>query len=319
MLAETGDDGTPIAYNRVGGVVVTGNEDGAHHVISELSSNLSDIGFTIPGQAFTYWNKGPGPRRRLPRHEARAPLLRDHRQGRGLEHPRRREGPAGEPGPRSAVLSLNARPNKLPAVNVDGRRQAALPRPTPVFTPPSSSTATTFPPSWRTRAAPSEAEGGFRKSAVIHPEKPDSVVVVGLGKRDDFTPERARVAAAVAAQAAAKRKATSLAMAVPDERRRGGGRARPWSRARPSPRTGSTATSRSRSARTASDESRREAPPRGHHPPHRRRRRRRRRGRPGLQRGRQPRPRAAEPSLEPRDARPTSPSARSSSPSSTTR
>ena len=51
----------PIAYNRVGGVVVTGNEDGAHHVISELSSNLSDIGFTIPGQAFTYWNKGPGP------------------------------------------------------------------------------------------------------------------------------------------------------------------------------------------------------------------------------------------------------------------
>ncbi len=51
----------PVAYNRVGGVVVTGNEDGAHHVISELSSNLSDIGFTIPGQAFTYWNKGPGP------------------------------------------------------------------------------------------------------------------------------------------------------------------------------------------------------------------------------------------------------------------
>ena len=61
MLAETGDDGAPIAYNRVGGVVVTGNEDGAHHVISELYSNLSDIGFTIPGQAFTYWNKGPGP------------------------------------------------------------------------------------------------------------------------------------------------------------------------------------------------------------------------------------------------------------------
>lgn len=61
MLSESDDDGTPVAYNRVAGVVVTGNEDGAHHVISELSSNLSDIGFTIPGQAFTYWNKGPGP------------------------------------------------------------------------------------------------------------------------------------------------------------------------------------------------------------------------------------------------------------------
>ncbi|HEV6951907.1 MAG TPA: NAD(P)H-dependent oxidoreductase, partial [Promicromonospora sp.] len=37
MLSETADDGTPVAYNRVAGVVVTGNEDGAHHVISEIS------------------------------------------------------------------------------------------------------------------------------------------------------------------------------------------------------------------------------------------------------------------------------------------
>ena len=61
MLAETDDEDVPVAYNRVAGIVVTGNEDGAHHVISELSSNLGDIGFTVPGQAFTYWNKGPGP------------------------------------------------------------------------------------------------------------------------------------------------------------------------------------------------------------------------------------------------------------------
>ena len=46
---------------RVAGVVVTGNEDGAHHVISEVSGALADIGFTIPGRAWTYWNKGPGP------------------------------------------------------------------------------------------------------------------------------------------------------------------------------------------------------------------------------------------------------------------
>lgn len=61
MISETTDDGTPVAYNRVAGVVVTGNEDGAHHVISEISGGLADIGYTIPGQAWTYWNQGPGP------------------------------------------------------------------------------------------------------------------------------------------------------------------------------------------------------------------------------------------------------------------
>ena len=43
------------------GVVVTGNEDGAHHVISEIAGALIDVGYTIPGQAWTYWNRGPGP------------------------------------------------------------------------------------------------------------------------------------------------------------------------------------------------------------------------------------------------------------------
>lgn len=61
MLSETDDDGTPVAYNRVAGVVVTGNEDGAHHVISQVAQGLIDIGFTVPGQAWTYWNRGPGP------------------------------------------------------------------------------------------------------------------------------------------------------------------------------------------------------------------------------------------------------------------
>ncbi len=61
MLSETDDEDRPVAYNRVAGVVVTGNEDGAHHVISEVCGALIDIGYTIPGQAWTYWNKGPGP------------------------------------------------------------------------------------------------------------------------------------------------------------------------------------------------------------------------------------------------------------------
>ncbi|MEU6516086.1 flavodoxin family protein [Streptomyces sp. NPDC046978] len=61
MMSETDDDGRPVAYNRVAGVVVTGNEDGAHHVISEISGALADIGYTVPGQAWTYWHLGPGP------------------------------------------------------------------------------------------------------------------------------------------------------------------------------------------------------------------------------------------------------------------
>jgi multimeric flavodoxin WrbA len=61
MIAETDEDERPVAYNHVAGVVVTGNEDGAHHVISEVSGALGDIGFTVPGQAWTYWNRGPGP------------------------------------------------------------------------------------------------------------------------------------------------------------------------------------------------------------------------------------------------------------------
>lgn len=61
MISETDDQDRPVAYNRVAGVVVTGNEDGAHHVINEISGALIDIGFTVPGQSWTYWNMGPGP------------------------------------------------------------------------------------------------------------------------------------------------------------------------------------------------------------------------------------------------------------------
>lgn len=61
MLSEKDEQGQWIAYNRVAGFVVTVNEDGTHHVINEMSGALLDIGFTIPRQAWTYWNKGPGP------------------------------------------------------------------------------------------------------------------------------------------------------------------------------------------------------------------------------------------------------------------
>jgi leucyl aminopeptidase len=62
-----------------------------------------------------------------------------------------------------------------------------------------------------------DAEGGFKKTAVLHPPDLPHVAVIGLGKREDFVPERARVAAAVAARTGARLKATSLAIATPDE------------------------------------------------------------------------------------------------------
>ncbi|MER6529984.1 flavodoxin family protein [Streptomyces sp. NPDC001508] len=76
MLSETDEEGRPVAYNRVAGVVVTGNEDGAHHVISEISGALADIGYTVPGQAWTYWHLGPGP----------GPDYLQERRGRGWAH-----------------------------------------------------------------------------------------------------------------------------------------------------------------------------------------------------------------------------------------
>lgn len=50
-------------YNKVGGVIVTGNEDGAHDVASNTLFNLSHLGCTIPPNADCYWvgDAGPGP------------------------------------------------------------------------------------------------------------------------------------------------------------------------------------------------------------------------------------------------------------------
>jgi multimeric flavodoxin WrbA len=61
LISETQADGTPMAFNKVAGFVVTGNEDGAHACIAAMAQAAIDIGFTVPGQAWTYWNKGPGP------------------------------------------------------------------------------------------------------------------------------------------------------------------------------------------------------------------------------------------------------------------
>ena len=55
FLGETDDAGRMISYDRVAGVAVVGNEDGAHHVSAELFQGLNDVGFTLPASAVTYW------------------------------------------------------------------------------------------------------------------------------------------------------------------------------------------------------------------------------------------------------------------------
>ena len=60
---DTNEVGQYPLYNTVGGVVVTGNEDGAHDAAGTTLFNLSHLGCTIPPNADTYWvgDSGPGP------------------------------------------------------------------------------------------------------------------------------------------------------------------------------------------------------------------------------------------------------------------
>jgi len=52
--AELSEDQT--VHNKVAIVGVVGNEDGAHHITSQLFQALNDVGFTVPAQGGTYWN-----------------------------------------------------------------------------------------------------------------------------------------------------------------------------------------------------------------------------------------------------------------------
>jgi multimeric flavodoxin WrbA len=57
------DAGQWIYYGRVGGVIVTGNEDGIKHVAMNVLYSLQHLGYTIPPQADCGWigEAGPGP------------------------------------------------------------------------------------------------------------------------------------------------------------------------------------------------------------------------------------------------------------------
>jgi leucyl aminopeptidase len=61
-----------------------------------------------------------------------------------------------------------------------------------------------------------DVKAAYKKTTLVHPGTPRRALVVGLGDRDDFQPERARVAAALAARSAASIDASSLALRGPD-------------------------------------------------------------------------------------------------------
>ena len=62
-----------------------------------------------------------------------------------------------------------------------------------------------------------DAKSGYRKLEVLRPEGSARVAVVGLGRRDEFDAERARVAAALATGEAASYEARSIAWVPPAE------------------------------------------------------------------------------------------------------
>jgi leucyl aminopeptidase len=78
-----------------------------------------------------------------------------------------------------------------------------------------------LPPELAEAPGAGDARGGLQKLALLHPETPSRVLVVGLGKREDADAERFRIVAAVAAKRAAELEAASLAWLLPasdDER-----------------------------------------------------------------------------------------------------
>lgn len=60
---QTNDAGQYLYYGRVGGVVVTGNEDGVKHVAMNVLYSLQHLGYVVPPQADAGWlgEVGPGP------------------------------------------------------------------------------------------------------------------------------------------------------------------------------------------------------------------------------------------------------------------
>src|SRR3546814_20180769 len=62
-ICELNEEGQYAFYGRVGGCLVTGNEDGVKHCAMNILYSLQHVGFVIPPQADAGWlgEAGPGP------------------------------------------------------------------------------------------------------------------------------------------------------------------------------------------------------------------------------------------------------------------
>jgi multimeric flavodoxin WrbA len=63
LSGKLNDKGQSLYYGRVGGVIVTGNEDGIKHIAMNVLYSLQHLGYVIPPQADAGWigEAGPGP------------------------------------------------------------------------------------------------------------------------------------------------------------------------------------------------------------------------------------------------------------------
>ena len=64
-------------------------------------------------------------------------------------------------------------------------------------------------------AGADDASGEFKSTVTVYPGKPERVAIIGLGEREQFTPERARVAGAVSHGALRAVKGEALAWLLP--------------------------------------------------------------------------------------------------------
>ncbi len=68
----------------------------------------------------------------------------------------------------------------------------------------------------RNTAGAGDASSDFKSQVIVYPGKPERVAVIGLGKQEDFTPEKARVAGAVSGKALKQVKGEALAWMLPE-------------------------------------------------------------------------------------------------------
>lgn len=63
LSGQLNDKGQSLFYGKVGGVIVTGNEDGIKHVAMNVLYSLQHLGYLVPPQADAGWigEAGPGP------------------------------------------------------------------------------------------------------------------------------------------------------------------------------------------------------------------------------------------------------------------